>query len=152
MLLPEAPSVRVGMRYCVQRVPLGSQIEYQVQRGGERLTLYVRATTRKPRLLPPRHPVPRPEWLILGGLVFTPLLPDYEVRACLALEHEPTPECCRARTLGSCPPALAHMAGHAVRLTARLFGAATRACCRGWCQSAGFRTSTAHRRRSVTRW
>lgn len=94
--LPEAPSVRVGMRHCVQRVPLGSSIEYQVQRAGKRLTLHVVATSRKPRLLPPRQPVPRPEWLVLGGLVFTPLLPDYEglVPKCkLQTIHEPpTPE------------------------------------------------------------
>lgn len=78
VVLPEAPSVRVGMRHLVQRVPLGSSIEYTVQRGGARLVLHVQATTRKPRLLPPRQPTPRPEWLVLGGLVFVPLLPDYE--------------------------------------------------------------------------
>ena len=76
--LPEAPSVRVGMRHCVQRVPLGTTIEYVVLRDDERLQLHVQSSTRKPRLLPPRLPVPRPEWLVLGGLVFTPLLPDYE--------------------------------------------------------------------------
>ena len=78
VLLQDAPTVRIGMRHCVQRVPLGTRIEYIVLRGGKRRTLHVKASTRKPRLLPPRQPVPRPEWLVLGGLVFTPLLPDYE--------------------------------------------------------------------------
>ena len=97
VVLPEAPSVRVGMRHCVQRVPLGTRIEYLVQRAGERLTLHVEATTRKPRLLPPRLPVPQPEWLVVGGLVFTPLLPEYE---CLvpksklqAIHGPPSAEC-----------------------------------------------------------
>jgi S1-C subfamily serine protease len=97
VVLPEAPLVRVGMRHCVQRVPIGSQIEYHVQRDGARLTVHVEATTRKPRLLPPRQPVPRPEWVVLGGLVFTPLLPDYEglVPKCkLQMIHgPPTPDC-----------------------------------------------------------
>ena len=64
---------------------------------GRRVPAVVEATTRKPRLLPPRQPVPRPEWLVLGGLVFTPLLPDYE---CLvpksklhAIHGPPTAEC-----------------------------------------------------------
>jgi len=78
VMLPEAPSVRVGMRHCVQRVPLGTRLEYLVLRDGKREVLHVTASARKPRLLPPRQPVPRPEWLVLGGLVFCPLLPDYE--------------------------------------------------------------------------
>ncbi len=36
VMLPEAPSVRVGMRHCVQRVPLGTRLEYLVLRDGER--------------------------------------------------------------------------------------------------------------------
>jgi len=95
--LPEAPGVRVGMRHCVQRVPLGTIIEYVVLREGKRLKLHVESSTRKPRLLPPRLPVPRPEWLVLGGLVFTPLLPDYEglvPRVKLQDVHKPpTAEC-----------------------------------------------------------
>jgi hypothetical protein len=78
VVLPEAPHVRVGMRHCIQRAPLGTDIEYSVLRDGKRMTLHVTASSRKPRLLPPRQPVPRPEWLVLGGLVFTPLLPEYE--------------------------------------------------------------------------
>ena len=101
MLLREAPGVRVGLRHCVQRMPLGSTIEYQIQRAGERITLDVEAQPRRPRLLPPRQPTPRPEWLVLGGLVFTPLLPDYEglVPKCkLQMIHgPPTPECEQVR-------------------------------------------------------
>ena len=97
IVLPEAPTVRVGMRHCVQRVPLGARIEYTILREGERLTKFVDAQTRKPRLLPPRQPTPRPEWLVLGGLVFTPLLPDYEalVPKCkLQLIHGPPTDDC----------------------------------------------------------
>ncbi len=58
--------------------------------------LHVTASPRKPRLLPPRQPVPRPEWLVLGGLVFCPLLPDYEglVPKCQLqrIHAPPTPE------------------------------------------------------------
>jgi hypothetical protein len=97
VMLPEAQGVRVGMRHCVQRVPLGSIIEYRVLRDGQRLTLHVRSSSRKPRLLPPRQPVPRPEWLVIGGLVFTPLLPDYEglvPKSKLEMIHgPPTAEC-----------------------------------------------------------
>ena len=97
IVLPEAPSVRLGMRHCVQRMPIGSTIQYLVQRAGERLNLQVEAATRRPRLLPPRQPVPRPEWLVLGGLVFTPLLPDYEGLVPKSKLQDiygpPTPEC-----------------------------------------------------------
>lgn len=100
VVLPEAPSVRVGMRHCVQRVPIGSRIEYTLMRDGERMTLHVEAQTRRPRLLPPRQPTPRPEWLVLGGLVFTPLLPEYEGLVPKSKLQEihgpPTPECHQA--------------------------------------------------------
>ena len=96
VLLPEA-TVRVGMRHCVQRVPIGTRIEYVILRDGKRLKLHVISSTRKQRLLPPRQPVPRPEWLVLGGLVFTPLLPDYEglvPKSKLQMIHgPPTPAC-----------------------------------------------------------
>ena len=70
--------VRVGMRHLVQRVALGDPLEYLVLRDGARQTLSVAASTRAPRLLPARLPAPRPEWLVIGGLVFVPLLPEYE--------------------------------------------------------------------------
>ena len=78
VMLPEAPSLRLGMRHRVQRMPLGTVLEYLVLRDGERMVVHVPTSPRKPRLLPPRLPVPRPAWLVLGGLVFCPLLPDYE--------------------------------------------------------------------------
>ena len=100
VVLPEAPNVRVGMRHCVQRVPIGSRIEYLLMRRGERIAVHVEAQTRRPRLLPPRQPTPRPEWLVLGGLVFTPLLPDYEglvPKSKLGDIHgPPSPECQQA--------------------------------------------------------
>jgi uncharacterized Zn-binding protein involved in type VI secretion len=78
VMLPEAPSLRLGMRHRVQRMPLGTVLEYLVLRDGERMVVHVPTSPRKLRLLPPRLPVPRPAWLVLGGLVFCPLLPDYE--------------------------------------------------------------------------
>tara|TARA_B110001452_G_scaffold169576_2_gene141823 strand:- start:743 stop:1939 length:1197 start_codon:yes stop_codon:yes gene_type:complete len=79
VVLPELPDgVRLGMRYLVQRALPGAMLTYLVLREGERITLQIQATQRKPRLMPPRQPAPRPQWLVLGGLVFTPLLPDYE--------------------------------------------------------------------------
>lgn len=93
VLLPDAvDAVRVGLRYMVQRAPLGSTLRYRVLREGRRVVLEATAAPRRLRLLPPRQPVPQPEWLVLGGLVFTPLLPDYEgfvPKSQLEAIHEP---------------------------------------------------------------
>jgi len=92
ILLPEAPNVRVGMRYLVQRSPLDKPLHYLVLRNGQRLTLTVKAAARTRHLMPPRQPVPRPQWVVLGGLVFVPLLPDYEMlvpKCQLGRVHEP---------------------------------------------------------------
>jgi len=93
VLLPDGPNgVHVGMRYLVQRAPLGKVLTYVVLRGGKRLTLTTTAAPRKQHLMPPRQPVPKPQWVVLGGLVFTPLLPDYEMvvpKCQLQKVHEP---------------------------------------------------------------
>ena len=92
-VLPEMPDgVRLGMRYLVQRALPGTTLTYLVLRDGKRMTLTLQATPRKPRLMPPRQPSPRPQWLVLGGLVFTPLLPDYEAvvpKSHLQMVHGP---------------------------------------------------------------
>jgi S1-C subfamily serine protease len=92
-VLPEMPDgVRLGMRYLVQRALPGSTLTYLVLRDGQRMELPLLATPRKPRLMPPRQPPPRPQWLVLGGLVFTPLLPDYEAvvpKSHLQMVHGP---------------------------------------------------------------
>ena len=66
-------------------------------RQGRRIRLTVTAAPRRPRLLPARQPIPRPQWVVLGGLVFTPLLPDYEglVPKCKLpdIHGPPTKEC-----------------------------------------------------------
>ena len=92
-VLPEMPDgVRLGMRYLVQRALPGATLTYLVLRDGERMELPLLATPRRPRLMPPRLPPPRPQWLVLGGLVFTPLLPDYEAvvpKSHLQMVHGP---------------------------------------------------------------
>lgn len=93
VLLPDgADPLRVNLRYLVQRAALGSTLRYQVLRAGKRTVVPVRVQPRQQRLLPPRQPVPTPQWLVLGGLVFVPLLPDYEAivpKSKLAAIHEP---------------------------------------------------------------
>jgi len=93
VLLPNAPNgVRIGMRYLVQRAALDSHLTYRVLRAGERRDMTVVAAPRIRHLMPPRQPVPQPQWVVLGGLVFTPLLPDYEMlvpKCQLARVHEP---------------------------------------------------------------
>ena len=61
VMLPEAPSLRLGMRHRVQRMPLGTVLEYLVLRDGERMVVHVPTSPRKLRLLPPRLPVPPKE-------------------------------------------------------------------------------------------
>jgi len=93
VLLPEAlDPLRVNLRYMVQRAALGATLKYQVLRGGKRMTVPVQVQPRQQRLLPARQPVPTPQWLVLGGLVFVPLLPDYEAivpKSKLHAVHEP---------------------------------------------------------------
>ena len=91
--LPDGPDgVRVGMRYLVQRTPIGGALRYTTLRAGKRMEVDVRATPRRPHLMPPRQPVPQPQWLVIGGFVFTPLLPDYELlvpKCQMQRVHEP---------------------------------------------------------------
>lgn len=96
VLLPDtAEPLRVNVRYMVQRAVLGSTLRYTVLRKGSLVTVPVNTAPRRQRLLPPRQPVPTPQWLVLGGLVFVPLLPEYEAivpKSKLAAIHEPPSE------------------------------------------------------------
>ncbi|KAL1521022.1 hypothetical protein AB1Y20_022577 [Prymnesium parvum] len=84
--------LRVNLRHIVQRATLGSTLKYLVLRESKKAVVSVPAQPRLPRLLPARHPTPTPQWLVLGGLVFVPLLPEYEAivpKSKLAAIHEP---------------------------------------------------------------
>ena len=65
--------VRLGMRYLVQRALPGATLTYLVLRDGKRMELPLLATPRKPRLMPPRQPPPRPQ------LCFIKLMWRYEL-------------------------------------------------------------------------
>lgn len=70
--------VRVTFSYLVYRAPRGYPIRLTVLRKGERKQLTVEAMPQPELLLACKQPLPKPTYLVVGGLVFVPLMSPYE--------------------------------------------------------------------------
>jgi len=70
--------IRVTFSYLVYRVPCGHQLQLTVLRDRERREFTVEARAQPELLLICKQPLPKPSYLVLGGLVFVPLMSPYE--------------------------------------------------------------------------
>ena len=77
--LPGTPDlVRVTFSYLVYRAARGHPLKLVILRAHERLKLSVPAQPQPELLLVCKQPLPRPSYLVVGGLVFVPLMSPYE--------------------------------------------------------------------------
>jgi len=77
--LPGTPDlVRVTFSYLVYRAARGHPLKLAILRAHERLELNVPAQPQPELLLVCKQPLPRPSYLVVGGLVFVPLMSPYE--------------------------------------------------------------------------
>ena len=70
--------VRVTFSYLVYRAPRSHPLQLTVLRQGERVKFTVPARPQPELLLVCKQPLPKPSYLVVGGLVFVPLLSPYE--------------------------------------------------------------------------
>ena len=70
--------VRVTFSYLVYRAPLGQPIRFVVLRDKQRLSLTIPAKPQPELLLACKQPLPKPAFVVVGGLVFVPLMSVYE--------------------------------------------------------------------------
>ena len=70
--------VRVTFSYLVYRAPRGHPLQLTVLRKGERMDVKVDAAPQPELLLACKQPLPKPAYLVVGGLVFVPLMSPYE--------------------------------------------------------------------------
>ena len=77
--LPGTPDlVRVTFSYLVYRAPLGQAVGFVVLRDKERISLTIPAKPQPELLLACKQPLPKPAFVVVGGLVFVPLMSVYE--------------------------------------------------------------------------
>ena len=70
--------VRVTFSYLVYRAPRGHPLRLTVLRDHEKQTFTVPAMPQPELLLVCKQPLPKPSYLVVGGLVFVPLMSPYE--------------------------------------------------------------------------
>jgi len=70
--------VRVTFSYLVYRAPRDHPLKLTILRKGEVLQLSVPAKPQPELLLACKQPLPKPTYLVVGGLVFVPLMSPYE--------------------------------------------------------------------------
>lgn len=70
--------VRVTFSYLVYRAPLGQAVSFVVLRDKQRLSLTIPAKPQPELLLACKQPLPKPAFVVVGGLVFVPLMSVYE--------------------------------------------------------------------------
>ena len=70
--------MRVTFSYLVYRAPLGQPIRFVVLRDKQRLSLTIPAKPQPELLLACKQPLPKPAFVVVGGLVFVPLMSVYE--------------------------------------------------------------------------
>ena len=70
--------VRVTFSYLVYRAARGQTLTLAVLRNHERVELTVAAQPQPELLLVCKQPLPKPAYLVVGGLVFVPLMSPYE--------------------------------------------------------------------------
>jgi len=70
--------VRVTFSYLVYRAAMGHPLKLAVLREHERIEFTVPAQPQPELLLVCKQPLPRPSYLVVGGLVFVPLMSPYE--------------------------------------------------------------------------
>ena len=70
--------VRVTFSYLVYRAPLGQPVGFVVLRDKQRISLTIPARPQPELLLACKQPLPKPAFVVVGGLVFVPLMSVYE--------------------------------------------------------------------------
>jgi len=70
--------VRVTFSYLVYRAARGHPLRLSVLRRHERIEIEVPAQPQPELLLACKQPLPKPSYLVVGGLVFVPLMSPYE--------------------------------------------------------------------------
>ena len=73
--------VRVTFSYLVYRAARGHKLKLTVLRNHERMHFVVPANPQPELLLVCKQPLPKPSYLVVGGLVFVPLMSPYAPRA-----------------------------------------------------------------------
>ena len=70
--------IRVTFSYLVYRAPRGYSLKFTVLRDRQKMDFEVEARPQPELLLMCKQPLPKPSYLVVGGLVFVPLLSPYE--------------------------------------------------------------------------
>jgi len=70
--------VRVTFSYLVYRAPLGQPVGFVVLREKAKVRLTIPARPQPELLLACKQPLPKPAFVVVGGLVFVPLMSVYE--------------------------------------------------------------------------
>ena len=70
--------IRVTFSYLVYRAPRGYSLKFTVLRDRQKMDFEVEARPQPELLLMCKQPLPKPSYLVVGGLVFVPLMSPYE--------------------------------------------------------------------------